>query len=143
MSTRMMNAKAGFFIVVPPVAIAALVVAYAQHPWNFLRVLGLVLLVPALILLTIARFNLGSSFSVTPQARQLVTTGVYSRIRNPIYVFSTIGLAGLFLYLHRPVLLLLLLPLIAVQVWRARAESRVLEERFGEEYRRYKARTWF
>ena len=139
----MINAKAGFVTFVPLVAILALVVAFAQHPWNFLRVLGLVLLVPALILLTLARFNLGSSFSVTPQARQLVTTGVYSRIRNPIYVFSTIGIAGLFLYLDWPLLLLLFLPLIAVQVWRARVESRVLEERFGEEYQRYKARTWF
>ena len=35
-----------------------------------------------------------------------------------------------------------LLPLIALQVWRARAEARVLEERFGEEYLRYRAQTW-
>jgi protein-S-isoprenylcysteine O-methyltransferase Ste14 len=30
-----------------------------------------------------------------------------------------------------------------VQIVRARAEGRVLEERFGDAYRRYKDQTWF
>jgi protein-S-isoprenylcysteine O-methyltransferase Ste14 len=36
-----------------------------------------------------------------------------------------------------------LLLLIPLQVWRARNEARVLEEKFGEEYREYRRRTWF
>jgi protein-S-isoprenylcysteine O-methyltransferase Ste14 len=32
---------------------------------------------------------------------------------------------------------------IPVQVFRARKEARVLSEAFGEEYARYKAKTWF
>jgi len=43
----------------------------------------------------------------------------------------------------KPIFLLVLLPLPAMQVWRARAEAKVLEARFGEEYRRYRAGTWF
>jgi protein-S-isoprenylcysteine O-methyltransferase Ste14 len=33
--------------------------------------------------------------------------------------------------------------LIPVQMMRARSEAKVLEEKFGEEYRRYRAGTWF
>jgi protein-S-isoprenylcysteine O-methyltransferase Ste14 len=33
--------------------------------------------------------------------------------------------------------------LIPMQIVRARKEARVLEEKFGEEYRAYRARTWF
>lgn len=130
-------------IVVPLAGIVVLIYEFAHPPWTILRTAGLVLMAPALILLTAARLNLGNSFSVTPQAKELVTRGIYSRIRNPIYVFGTFVIAGLFLFLEQPWLLLLLVPVLILQIIRARAEARVLEERFGEEYRRYKAATWF
>ena len=100
-------------------------------------------LIPALTLLTIARIQLGNSFSLAPRATQLVTHGIYSRIRNPIYVFGAFVMVGLFLFLERPPLLLLVVPMLIIQTRRARAEARVLEEHFGEEYRRYRAATWF
>ena len=132
-----------FVIVVPLVAIPFLIYEFAHSPWSPMRISGLVLMVPALALLTLARFQLGNSFSVSPQAKKLVTHGIYSRIRNPIYVFGAFVVAGLFLFLERPLLLLLIVPVLILQITRARAESRVLEERFGDEYRRYKASTWF
>jgi protein-S-isoprenylcysteine O-methyltransferase Ste14 len=130
-------------IVVPLVGIAILIDEFAHPPWSPLRVVGLFLMFPALALLTVARFQLGNSFSITPEAKNLVTHGVYSRIQNPIYLFGTFVFVGLFLFLERPWLLLLIVPVLILQTVRARAESRVLEERFGEEYRRYKAATWF
>jgi protein-S-isoprenylcysteine O-methyltransferase Ste14 len=39
--------------------------------------------------------------------------------------------------------LLLFVVLIPLQIQRARTESKVLERAFGDEYRAYKARTWF
>lgn len=125
------------------VAIAAVIYLFAHPPWNAMRIAGLCLLVPNFVLLTVARVQLGNSFSITPQAKGLVTRGLYSRIRNPIYVFSSLGIAGLFLYLNMPELLLLLLVVAPVQILRAQREARVLEERFGEEYRQYRAATWF
>jgi protein-S-isoprenylcysteine O-methyltransferase Ste14 len=77
------------------------------------------------------------------EAKNLVTHGTYSRIRNPIYFFGTFVFVGLSLLLGRPWLLLLVVPVLILQIIRARAESRVLEEHFGEEYRRYRASTWF
>jgi protein-S-isoprenylcysteine O-methyltransferase Ste14 len=58
-------------------------------------------------------------------------------------VFGALVIAGLFLFLERPYMLLLLVPVLILQINRARAEARVLEEHFGDDYRRYKASTWF
>lgn len=90
-----------------------------------------------------ARMQLGESFSVSPQAKALVTRGIYSRIRNPIYTFGMLWIVGLILAVGHPLWLLILLVLIPMQIVRARKEARVLEENFEEEYRAYRARTWF
>ena len=138
-----MKRSALMVTIVPLVAIAYLVWEFAHPPWTSMRVPGLVLMVPALILLTTARLQLGNSFSLAPHATQLVTRGIYSRIRNPIYLFGTFVFSGLFLFLERPLLLLLLVPVLILQISRARAEARVLEAHFGDQYRQYKAATWF
>jgi protein-S-isoprenylcysteine O-methyltransferase Ste14 len=119
------------------------VIVCFSGPWNGAHTVGLTIAVPSLILLFTARFQLGHSFAVSPQAKQLVTHGLYSRIRNPMYVFSSLLVLGLFIALQRPVLFVLLAILIAVQIVRAHQEARVLEEKFGDEYRAYRARTWF
>ena len=72
-----------------------------------------------------------------------MTGGLYRRIRHPVYVFGAVTIAGLFLYLNRPPLLLMFLVVIPLQIVRARAEERVLEAHFGQQYRDYKAGTWF
>jgi protein-S-isoprenylcysteine O-methyltransferase Ste14 len=138
-----MKRSALILTIVSVLGIAYLVNTFGHPPWTALRITGLVVMFPALALLIAARIQLGDSFTLTPQARQLVTRGIYSRIRNPIYVFSAIAVAGLLLFLERPFSFLVLVPLLVMQFFRARAEARVLEERFGEQYRQYRARTWF
>jgi len=125
---------------------AALGVVVWEHPpvaWGAMQVVGICLLGIGFVLWTTARFQLGRSLTVSAQAKQLVTRGLYSKIRNPIYVFGSCVIAGLILVLGRPVWLLAFLIVIPLQIWRARKESAVLEASFGEEYRRYRAGTWF
>ena len=119
------------------------VVVFRPGPWNSARLAGLCIAVPAAILLFTARWQLGRSFSVTPQARELVTRGLYSKIRNPIYVFSALLLAGVLIALQYRYALLFLLVLIPIQVARAHKEAQVLEASFGEEYIKYRKGTWF
>lgn len=138
-----MNRSARIITTVMFALFAFVIYRFASLPWTPLRIVGLILMIAAIVLLTIARRQLGTSFSITPQVKHLVTRGIYSRIRNPIYVFSSLALMGLFLYMQKPYLLLILLVLIPLQIIRARAESRLLEEHFGDDYRRYKASTWF
>ena len=107
------------------------------------RMVGLLLSLIGLGGVIISRYTLGRSFSIVPKATALITSGVYSRIRNPIYVFGEIFLIGVVLLLERPKLLLIMLVLIPVQVLRARREAAVLEAKFGDSYREYRKRTWF
>jgi protein-S-isoprenylcysteine O-methyltransferase Ste14 len=91
----------------------------------------------------LAQYQLGKSFSITPQARALVTHGLYSRIRNPKYVFGLLGLLGIILYSQRLQWLWVFVLLVPLQVFRARKEAGVLSAKFGEAYLEYRRKTWF
>jgi protein-S-isoprenylcysteine O-methyltransferase Ste14 len=112
-------------------------------PHDAVRWLGLALLLIGLGAVIVARATLGRSFSLRARATDLVTTGIYSRIRNPIYVSGVIFLVGLILVVRRPLLVLFLLVIIPMQAIRARREAQVLEAKFGEAYRQYRRGTWF
>jgi protein-S-isoprenylcysteine O-methyltransferase Ste14 len=91
----------------------------------------------------VARRQLGASFAIRAEARKLVTTGLYSRIRNPIYFFAGIALAAALIAGGWYLGLLIFLLIYTHQLFRIRNEERVLTQAFGEEYLAYKARTWF
>lgn len=112
-------------------------------PWTTYRITGLAIAIPALLLLVLARIQLGRAFSVQAKATTLVTSGLYSRIRNPIYVFGALLVLGLIIWIGRPLFLLVFAILIPMQIYRSRKESKVLEAKFGAEYVEYKRKTWF
>ena len=114
-----------------------------KTPWNVQRYVGTLLTVVCVGFLVAARIQLGRSFSIKPEARELVTTGLYSKIRNPIYVFSTLMLVGLSLVVQKPQMWILPGVAVIAQTMRARREARVLEAAFGDAYREYRSKTWF
>ena len=118
-------------------------IVFWRGQWNAMRWVGLCVGLPALVGLFVARFQLGKSFAVTPQAKQLVTHGLYSKIRNPMYIFSALLIVGFALATQRPLVFLFLAVLVPVQLIRARQESQILEQKFGDEYRDYRKKTWF
>lgn len=121
-----------------------LLVMHTPHlPWTSWRIAGIAIGLPAFLLFVAARIELGRAFSVQAKATTLVTTGVYSRIRNPIYFFGAILILGFIIWLGRPWLLLIFVVVIPLQVVRSRKEERVLTEKFGAAYLDYKQKTWF
>ncbi len=132
-----------FILQFSAVLIVISVVILRPGPWTWARWAGLAIAAPAAVLLFTARWQLGSSFSISAQARRLVTHGIYSRIRNPIYVFSWLLLLGILIALQYRYAFLLLAVLIPIQAVRAHKEAKVLEAKFGDEYRRYRQKTWF
>src|SRR6185437_16919007 len=109
----------------PIIPLIAFGIIFFQPPWTPLRITGFVLFVGGFAILTWARATLGNSFSVTPQAKALVTGGVYSKVRHPVYVFGALMILGLFLYMNLPWALLLLAIIVPLQIVRARAEEKV------------------
>jgi protein-S-isoprenylcysteine O-methyltransferase Ste14 len=122
-------------------AFAVLVVSH--EPWSTRYLVGLGMAIAGFALSILARVQLGQSFSIRAKARMLVTKGLYSKFRHPIYLFRGIAFLGLFIAWGKLIPLLCFLLIYPVQILRARKEEKVLEQAFGEEYRRYKAGTWF
>jgi protein-S-isoprenylcysteine O-methyltransferase Ste14 len=124
-------------------ALVLLTRRYAPATWGAMEIAGICVMTVGFVLWTTARFQLGRSLTVTAQAKHLVTHGLYAKLRNPIYVFGSTVIAGLILAVGRPIWLLIFVLIIPLQLWRARKESQVLQAAFGEEYRIYRANTWF
>jgi protein-S-isoprenylcysteine O-methyltransferase Ste14 len=111
--------------------------------WTPWRIAGVAIVAPSLLFLVAARLQLGRAFSVEAKATELVTSGLYARIRNPIYVFGGLIIFGVIVFTGRPWFSLIFAILIPIQVYRSRKESRVLEAKFGAAYVEYKRKTWF
>ena len=90
-----------------------------------------------------ARWQLGASFSVRPDARRLVTSGLYSRLRHPVYVFGTPAVVGVLVALLGWKALVIAVILVPVEIVRARREEALLAEAFRSRYVAYRERTWF
>jgi len=141
MEGRPLYVATGLFVVA--VGVLAWVLVTWTTPWNAQRYVGTVLAVVGISMIALARYQLGKSFSVRAEAHHLLTTGLYSKIRNPIYVFGMVLIIGLILVLQRPILWIFLVVVGVAQTIRARREARVLENAFGDAYREYRRKTWF
>jgi len=114
-----------------------------NESWTPRFCVGMGIALVALVPWMIARSQLGASFTVTAQAKKLVTRGLYSRFRNPVYIFGQIAFLGEAISWNQPIGYLFVILSIPMQVFRMRNEAAVLEQAFGDEYRKYKAKTWF
>lgn len=115
----------------------------SRWQWNARYAIGMGMGVAGFALWMVARAELGASFAVRAKASELVTSGLYSKIRHPIYFFGGIAIAGLFIALGKIVPLTIFVLGYSTQFLRIKKEEAVLEQAFGEDYRRYRASTWF
>lgn len=110
-----------------------------------LRWLGTVLLVAGASWVFWVNRTLGQNFSGTLSLRddhRLVKIGPYRWMRHPMYPGFLVIAAGMLLLSANWLLgVPVLLGVILVMVVRTPREERMLLERFGDEYRRYRART--
>ena len=103
----------------------------------------LALAVISFALVVLSRLQLGKSFAINPKANDLVTHGLYSRLRHPMYLFVDRIVCGIALAVHRWYVLLLLIILLPLKARNARKERQLLREKFGEQYELYRRATWF
>lgn len=100
---------------------------------------ALFLVASGILITTTSLLFLRRAFSVTPQARVLITSGPYSVVRHPMYVGNILSLVGLALLIDSPEAFGLLIICGGLQVWRALYEEKLLELNFAE-YAEYKNR---
>ncbi|HTK95429.1 MAG TPA: isoprenylcysteine carboxylmethyltransferase family protein [Terriglobales bacterium] len=149
MSTPGQRARLQFVTIVVAAALLVVILwnAYGRWQsgaaWDPLRIAGLVLTLVAGSLLLTARIQLGNAVSFGAEANKLITTGLYSKFRNPVYLFGALTILGIALYAHSWPLVAALAIVAPMQFVRARNEAAVLEQAFGDEYRAYRAKTWF
>lgn len=104
---------------------------------------GAVLIIIGVTIVILARRALARHDQPTDPGQptnELVTTGIFSVSRNPLYLGGVCVLVGIGLALNLPWVLLLLLPaIIACHAVLIAPEERYLAAKFGEEYGRYTA----
>jgi protein-S-isoprenylcysteine O-methyltransferase Ste14 len=105
-----------------------------------LNIVSTLLILCGILFALYAVLKLGRSFSVMPEARRLVTTGLYGVIRHPVYLGEAIALVGVTLQYLSPWALVVLALQWMFQLERMKNEERVLSRVFPQ-YRDYAART--
>ena len=113
---------------------------------GWLRWFGIPLVILGLAGRIMARRALGQQYSVrveTSERHQLITQGIYSKLRHPAY-FGTLNLLmGIPLSLWSVIgLAIAVLAGIPAILYRIKIEEDALSERFGEAYREYAKNTW-
>ena len=95
--------------------------------WSAHQIAGVAITIVAYCFWALARLQLGRSFAIRPEARKLVTQGLYAKIQNPVYVFGAIFIVGMLVFFGHPVWFLFFLILIPMQWMRIRKERLLLE----------------
>jgi protein-S-isoprenylcysteine O-methyltransferase Ste14 len=82
----------------------------------------------------------GTNVNPRQPSLKIVSQGIYSHLRNPMYVGGMIGLLGIVLAFGLEwTFVLLVIGSLVLHFGVVLREERYLERKFGEDYRRYKA----
>jgi protein-S-isoprenylcysteine O-methyltransferase Ste14 len=113
-----------------------------QHTTTPVQKLGMLVAVLSFVCWIVARVQLADNFSIGAKTNQLVTHGLYAKLRHPVYYFSIFALIGISLAVANVWLGWATFVLCILEIFRIRAEEKVLEHKFGEKYIEYKRKTW-
>lgn len=109
-----------------------------------LNLLGAVLTWAGVLFSIWARAILGGNWSgavTLKQNHELISTGPYRLVRNPIYAGMLLAGIGLVVALGSLEALAGYLVVFAALIWKSRMEQRMLATRFGDAYTGYRKRT--
>lgn len=104
---------------------------------------GLVITLIGAALAVTALASLKSSFAIVPEARTIVVSGPYRLLRHPMYLAELLMLFGVIVgYVHLTTLVGALI-VVGLQIYRIRAEERLLQAAFPTTFEAFRARTRF
>jgi protein-S-isoprenylcysteine O-methyltransferase Ste14 len=100
-----------------------------------------VMILVGTIMAILAVLDLGRSMSIMPEARKLVTGGLYARIRHPVYLAEEIAVLGFSLQFRNWLAVPILLVHLYFQIRRMDWEEGILARAFAG-YTEYRQRTF-
>lgn len=112
---------------------------------NFIKIIGLTINMLGLIMWWTGKLTLAQNWNVgfgKPKLSQLVTHGIYSKVRHPMYWGINLTLVGLALIYPKIWFIVISLIVIFYFIFRMKRENKYLMETLGEEYQNYKNKTW-
>lgn len=107
------------------------------------HIIGIIIVILAFHLWITARIQLGNSFTIGAHAKELVTVGLYSKLRHPVYYFSILAVIGIAIFSWSIYMTIPVIFLIVIEIIRIRQEEQILKKTFGKKYINYKQTTWF
>ncbi len=127
--------------------IVSILIFYYNWEAFYLKYIAIIVTILGFTIWITGRIQLGGSFQLDAKAKNLVTSGVYSKIRHPIYFGGFLVMIGWVLYVFKTSLFIFLLFLIILyiilQIKRIRNEETVLKNKYKNKYTKYKEKTIF
>ncbi|MGB9979303.1 methyltransferase family protein [Methanobacterium sp.] len=135
-----------FFLVIPQTCLIlnAMVVLYSMSHGEIQVVIGFIIMIAGMGFNFIVRSNLGKNWvplSKTTEGQELVTEGIYSKVRHPFYLSVLILFLGIAIISWNLYGLLFLTLTMMALIIRIRKEELELIAKFGEKYKKYKKET--
>ena len=103
-------------------------------PWFIRFPVGVILLIFTFFL---EKSGLNTVFGEPQETPHVITGGVFSVVRHPIYLGAILGYAGMICMTLSLASAALLVVIIAFYLYISRYEEKLLTQRFGDEYREY------
>lgn len=140
-----MKLKIFIWLLVHLLIIASILIFRNQFSLNkSYLILSIILMIFSILTLVFALGALGRYYTPSEVPKGLVTNGIYSKIRHPIYFSIEILLIGLSLFFTSLIgLILTIVILVPLHRYRIKREEGLLFKRFGKKYLEYRRNTWF
>tara|TARA_Y100000310_G_C20618082_1_gene781753 strand:- start:69 stop:506 length:438 start_codon:yes stop_codon:yes gene_type:complete len=109
---------------------------------KFTLTAGIVIMFIGIIVWIAGKISLGKKFTIQYSPKGLVTSGIYSKVRHPLYLGGFLTYLGLGLYFRSIIgLALILVVVLPLFIYSAVKEENLLIGKYGEKYQRYKKKT--
>jgi protein-S-isoprenylcysteine O-methyltransferase Ste14 len=126
------------------VLVLTVIFRYQFNGGEYLPAIGFIIGAIGAIIIITGIMTLGKYFTASINPKGLVTHGIYSKIRHPIFMGVILVYLGVeFIFQSIYGLLLVFFVLIPFYIYSAIEEEKILSEKFKDEYTAYKKKTLF
>jgi protein-S-isoprenylcysteine O-methyltransferase Ste14 len=126
------------------ILVLTIIFRYQFNGSEYLRTIGFIIGAIGVVILITGIVTLGKYFTASMTPKGLVTHGIYSKIRHPIFfgvILVYLGMEFIFQSIYG--LLLVIFVLIPFYIYSAIEEEKILSKMFKDEYTAYKKKTLF